>query len=81
MSAPLTIDINGQPREVEPGCSVAAALIHHKDLIFRDSVTGQKRGPLCGMGICYECRVTINGQFHRRSCMILCQDGMKVETA
>jgi sarcosine oxidase subunit alpha len=32
------------------------------------------------MGICFECRVTIDGQPHARSCEILCESGMTVET-
>jgi len=32
------------------------------------------------MGICYECRVTINGEPHARSCQILCRPGMQVVT-
>ena len=44
----------------------------------RRSVTGAPRAPLCGMGICYECRVTIDGTPHRLSCQTLCADGMEV---
>jgi hypothetical protein len=32
------------------------------------------------MGVCMECRVTINGRSQCRSCQILCREGMKVET-
>jgi sarcosine oxidase subunit alpha len=44
------------------------------------SVTGEPRAPLCGMGICFECRATINGFAHRRSCQVLCEPGMDVRT-
>ena len=44
------------------------------------SVTGEPRGPLCGMGICFECRATIDGMPHQRSCQILCAAGMEVRT-
>jgi len=47
---------------------------------FRRSVTGEPRGPLCGMGICFECRVTIDGVPHSRSCQTPCADGMEVRT-
>ena len=47
---------------------------------FRRSVSGEPRGPLCGMGICFECRVTINGREHCRSCQIPCEPGMEVRT-
>ncbi|MBS1787768.1 MAG: FAD-dependent oxidoreductase [Acidobacteria bacterium] len=49
-------------------------------LAFRRSVTGEARAPLCGMGICFECRVTINGQPHSRSCQIPAANGQNVVT-
>ncbi|PYV64306.1 MAG: hypothetical protein DMG95_04730, partial [Acidobacteria bacterium] len=47
----------------------------------RTSVSGEPRGPLCGMGICFECRVKIDGHRHQRSCQILCSEGMQVSTS
>ncbi len=62
------------------GTTVAAAGLNAGEMAFRTSVSGQGRGPLCGMGICFECRLTINGEPHIRSCVILAEDGMEVET-
>ena len=47
---------------------------------FRTSVTGQARAPLCGMGTCFEWRVTIDGVPHQRSCLVPVRDGMTVVT-
>jgi hypothetical protein len=44
----------------------------------RRSVSGEWRGPFCGMGTCFECRVTIDGVRHQRSCQIVVRDGMEV---
>lgn len=76
----LSLTINGQRITVPEGTSVAAALLRAGTTSFRQSVTGQSRGPLCGMGICYECRVTIDGRPHQRSCQITCRSGMEVWT-
>ncbi|HEV2697218.1 MAG TPA: 2Fe-2S iron-sulfur cluster-binding protein, partial [Terriglobales bacterium] len=38
------------------------------------------RTVLCGMGVCFECRVEIDGRPHQRSCQIVCSPGMKVNT-
>jgi sarcosine oxidase subunit alpha len=46
----------------------------------RFSVSGEARGPLCGMGICMECRATVNGVPHRRTCQMTCAPGMEVVT-
>jgi predicted molibdopterin-dependent oxidoreductase YjgC len=32
------------------------------------------------MGTCFECRVTVNGKPHQRSCQTLCCEGMEVTT-
>jgi sarcosine oxidase subunit alpha len=76
----VTIRINGRATTVREGTTVAAAIAVAGDTIFRDSVNQTPRGPLCGMGICGECRVTIDGQRNQRSCLLLCRDGMEVET-
>jgi sarcosine oxidase subunit alpha len=75
---PLTID--GHPVRVPPGTSVAAAVMQTRASGFRRSVTGSLRGPLCGMGICYECRLTIDGLPQRTSCQTVCRAGMEVRT-
>lgn len=72
------LTLNGQALRVAAGTSVAAALMLGGDGCSRTSVSGQRRAPLCGMGICQECRVSINGQ-RRLACQTLCLDGMQVE--
>jgi len=75
-----SLRINDEPIRVEQGTTVAIAVLIAGESAFRTSVTGQPRGPLCGMGICFECRVTINAVAHARSCQIVCEDGMAVVT-
>ncbi len=76
----MEIHVNGQAVKVTPKTSVAAAILQSGESLFRKSVTGQPRAALCGMGICYECRVTIDGVAHSKSCQVLCVPGMKVVT-
>ena len=77
----ITLTINKTSVAVEPGTTVAVALLNAGIDHFRTSVTGSERGPLCGMGVCFECRVTINGIPHQRSCTLLAENGMEVETS
>lgn len=72
---------DGRPVRVQAGMTVAAALTDLGVAAFRRSVSGEPRSPLCGMGTCYECRVTIDGVAHRRACLVLVSDGMQVTTA
>lgn len=80
MSEPIQVRVDGQPVSVPPGTVVAAAIVQSGVTAFRRSVLGEPRGPLCGMGICMECRVTINGRAHCRSCQILCEPEMEIRT-
>lgn len=74
----ITIIINQHPFTIAPGISVAAALALCGDGLTRLSVSGAARAPLCGMGVCQECRVTINGRPHQLTCQTLCEDGMQI---
>jgi sarcosine oxidase subunit alpha len=76
----LTITVNGKPVEVPDGAMVSAAVFIAGVTAFRRSATGEVRGPLCGMGICFECRVTVNGRSHVRSCQTPCRPGMEIRT-
>jgi sarcosine oxidase subunit alpha len=80
MSDTVTLLVNGISVEMPSGSMVSAAILKTGIYAFRRSVTGEPRGPLCGMGICFECRVTINGETHCRSCQTVCKDGMDVRT-
>lgn len=79
----LTVHIDGRALSVASGSSVLAAVAlaaGGADVVTRRSVSGAARGPLCGMGICQECGVTIDGVQHRLACQTLCAQGMSVET-
>lgn len=80
VAASVSLTVNGGEVRVKPGVSVAAAILSAGQSIFRTSVSDQPRGPLCGMGICMECRVRINGQAHQKSCQVLCAEGMVIES-
>jgi predicted molibdopterin-dependent oxidoreductase YjgC len=76
----IQLRINGRIVQVTAGTVLSSAIAATGIMRFRRSVSGQARGPLCGMGTCMECRVTINGKTHSRSCQTLCVDGMEVQT-
>jgi len=80
MPETVTLVVNGVSVTMPQGSMVSAAILQSGVTSFRRSVTGEARGPLCGMGICFECRVMIDGEGHIRSCQTLCQDGMDVRT-
>jgi len=80
MGDAIRLVVNGTSVSVPAGTMVSTAVAMAGSSLFRRSVSGEARGPLCGMGICFECRVTINGRAHCRSCQVPCEAGMEVRT-
>ena len=75
----VTVRVNGRAVTLREGSTVAAALLN-SNAPCRTSASGEPRAPLCGMGICFECRAVVDGRPHRRTCQIVCCEGMTVET-
>jgi sarcosine oxidase subunit alpha len=80
MADAVKLSVNGAAVTVPSGAMVSTAVAMAGANGYRKSVSGESRGPLCGMGICFECRVTIDGRAHCRSCQIVCRPGMEVRT-
>src|SRR5690349_21750551 len=78
--ARVRLRVDGRGAEAEADATVAAALANAGIDACRVSVRGEPRGPLCAMGICWECRVTIDGEPHVRACMAPVRDGMVIGT-
>jgi sarcosine oxidase subunit alpha len=77
----ITLRVDGVLCRAYEGETVHAALLAAGIRTLRIArKTGEPRGIFCGMGICYECRVTINGVPDQRACMTLVADGMQIET-
>ena len=66
--------IQDQTRQALENC----AAILQAGVPFRTSVTGEPRSALCGMGICEECRATINGVPRARTCQRVAEEGMEI---
>lgn len=80
MPETIVVVVDGELVTMPEGSMVAAAIMKTGVTTFRRSVSGEPRGPLCGMGICFECRVTIDLEQHCRSCQTVCQNGMDIRT-
>jgi predicted molibdopterin-dependent oxidoreductase YjgC len=78
MSA-VTIFVDGEPVPAEAGRPLGA-LMHRLGPAMRRTEAGAPRGLFCGMGVCFDCLVTIDGIADRRACMTPIRDGMRVET-
>jgi sarcosine oxidase subunit alpha len=80
---PVTIRVNGKAVAARCGETLFAALIAAGIRTLRHPVkdhTKTARGGFCGMGVCQECRVTVDGMPDRRACLTEVRDGMEVVT-
>ncbi len=78
-TAPVTVEFEGDVIKAQNGDSVAAALIASGHKTFRTTpVSGTARGPLCMMGICFECLVEIDGKGNQQACMREVEEGMRI---
>ena len=77
----ITLMVDGHTVFAYEGETVHAALTAAGIRTLRiSSKTGKPRGVFCGMGICYECMVTIYHIPDQRACMTLVQDQMEIIT-
>jgi len=78
MSDTVQFLFNDTPVVARVGQSVAAALIAAGERCLRIDEEGNPKGVLCGIGVCFECRCTINGVTNTRACMTPVAPGMVV---
>jgi sarcosine oxidase subunit alpha len=77
----IQIQVDGKPIEAYEGETIAAALLASGIRIFHLSRKNKEpRGLFCGMGVCYECLVTVDGTNDVRACLTPVIEGMQVET-
>lgn len=76
----ISVTVNATSVTVPSGATALAAILSAGASSVRRSVSGAPRGPLCGMGVCFECRATVNRRRHSRTCQILCVPGMDIRT-
>ena len=74
----LEIVLDGQPVEAYEGETVAAVLLAEGEIATRRTVRGDPRGIFCGMGVCFDCLVVVDGVPNTRACMTWVRDGMEV---
>lgn len=82
MKNSVAIFIDGVRHEARPGISVAAALLAARDdPAFRRTMKRREpRGIFCGMGVCFDCLVTVDDRANIRACMTAVADGMRIVT-
>jgi predicted molibdopterin-dependent oxidoreductase YjgC len=76
----ITVSFDGHPLEAEPGQSVGAALAARGIMAWRSTRKGARpRGIFCGIGVCYDCLVTVDGAANERACLVEVREGMQIK--
>ena len=78
---PVKIRFNGREIEALPGETIAASLAAAEIVAVRQVRSGAPRGPYCGMGVCFDCLVTVDGRPSQRACLTKVEAGMDVRSA
>ncbi|MCP4692710.1 MAG: (2Fe-2S)-binding protein [Desulfobacterales bacterium] len=74
------INVDGRPVAARAGWTIAEAMLAGGIRTCRETRNQAPRGVFCGMGVCYECRMIVNGTPNVRTCMTLAAPGCEVET-
>ncbi|MGW2650147.1 (2Fe-2S)-binding protein [Streptomyces sp. NPDC001393] len=77
---PFEITVDGRTVTALPGQSLAAALWGAGILAWRTTRNGRPRGAFCGIGQCYDCLATVNGEPNRRACLLPARPGDAITT-
>ncbi|MEO7131951.1 MAG: (2Fe-2S)-binding protein [Dermatophilaceae bacterium] len=76
-----TFELDGRPIGFRPGQTIGGALLAAGTLSWRTTrLGGRPRGLFCGIGVCFDCLVTVDGSPNERACLVLAEDGMSVTT-
>jgi len=75
----IEFTFNGAPLKAVPGQTIAAAVFAADQKVLRTTrLKGEERSIFCGIGICWDCVVTVNGVTNLRACLIQVNDGMVI---
>src|SRR5229473_4959110 len=78
---PIRARFDGREIEALAGETIAAALAAADVVAVRQARSGAPRGPFCGMGVCFDCLVTVDGRPSQRACLTKVEAGMDVRSA
>jgi aerobic-type carbon monoxide dehydrogenase small subunit (CoxS/CutS family) len=77
----VTITVDGEPVACRDGQTIAAALIAAGRRTLRATrQASEPRGLFCGIGVCFDCLVSVNGSPPVRACLIEARAGDAVRT-
>ena len=76
----VNVSFDGRPLVAVPGQNIGAALVSNGVTAWRSTrKNARPRGLFCGIGVCFDCLVTVDGEANQRACLVEVQEGMEIE--
>lgn len=77
----IRVILNGVSLTSHEGQSVGALLLENGQRATRTTrQNARPRAMFCGIGICFDCLITINGITNQRACVTTVEEGMTIQT-
>ena len=76
----MKVFVNGAEIEATESENVGTFLLKRRQQVLRKTrFEDNPRGRFCGIGVCFDCIVTIDGIANQRACITQLRDGMRIE--
>jgi predicted molibdopterin-dependent oxidoreductase YjgC len=76
----VNVSFDGRPLVAGRGQNIGAALVSNGITAWRSTrKNARPRGLFCGIGVCFDCLVTVDGEANQRACLVEVQEGMEIE--
>jgi predicted molibdopterin-dependent oxidoreductase YjgC len=80
MPGAVNVSFDGRPLVAVRGQNIGAALVSNGVTAWRSTrKNARPRGLFCGIGVCFDCLVTVDGEANQRACLVEVQEGMEIE--
>jgi predicted molibdopterin-dependent oxidoreductase YjgC len=80
MPGAVNVSFDGRPLVAVRGQNIGAALVSNGITAWRSTrKNARPRGLFCGIGVCFDCLVTVDGEANQRACLVEVQEGMEIE--
>jgi predicted molibdopterin-dependent oxidoreductase YjgC len=76
----IVFEFDGQNIKAAQGQTIAEALLSQGVIVLRKTRNNEPRGVFCGMGLCHECRMIVDGAANIRACITPVRPGVSVKT-
>lgn len=76
-----SFSFDGQPVDFQPGQTIGGALMAAGIVSWRSTrIEGRPRGLFCGIGVCFDCLLTVDDHPNQRACLTIARGRMQISS-